>query len=90
MLKLYVPASSGALLAETFYQAGIRLIETGPIQNAEKKRSTAEWENEWALIEVDLVDSIPGEDIQKRFWTNRLAGEAAAFSHPNFFEWGKS
>jgi len=65
VLKLYVPASSGALLAETFYQAGIRLIETGPIQNVEKKRSTAVWENEWVLIEVDLVDSIPSEDIQK-------------------------
>ncbi len=64
VLKLNAPSSFGALLAGTFYQAGIRLIETGPIQNAEKKRSAAEWENEWALIEADLVDSIPGEDLQ--------------------------
>jgi hypothetical protein len=44
--------------------AGDRLIETGPFQSAEKKRSTAERENEWAVINADPVDSIPGEDIQ--------------------------
>ena len=44
--------------------ASDRLIETGPFQSAEKKRSTAEWENEWAVINADPVDSIPGEDIQ--------------------------
>lgn len=44
--------------------ANDRLIETGPFQSAEKKRSTAEWENEWAVINADPVDSIPGEDIQ--------------------------
>lgn len=52
------------MLAETFHQAGIRLTETGPFQGAEKKRSAAEWENEWAAINADLADSIPGEDIQ--------------------------
>ncbi|MDP1779905.1 MAG: hypothetical protein Q8K73_06500 [Anaerolineales bacterium] len=41
-----------------------RLIETEPFQSAEKKRSTAEWGNEWAVIHADPVDSIPGEDIQ--------------------------
>jgi len=44
--------------------ASDRLIETGPFQSAEKKRSTAERENEWAAINADPVDSIPGEDIQ--------------------------
>ena len=44
--------------------ASDRLIETGPFQSAEKKRSTAEWENEWAAIHADLLDSIPGKDLQ--------------------------
>ncbi|MHB8776803.1 MAG: class I SAM-dependent methyltransferase [Anaerolineales bacterium] len=82
----------GASLAETFYQAGIRLIETGPIQFAEKKRSADEWENEWAVIEADLADSIAGEDIQKMKILDEQArrrGERV-LNVPTFFAWGKS
>ena len=82
----------GASLAETFYKAGIRLIETGPIQSAEKKRSADEWENEWAVIEADLADSIAGEDIQKMKVLDEQArrrGERV-LNVPTFFAWGKS
>lgn len=82
----------GASLAETFYQSGIRLIETGPMQLAEKKRSADEWENEWTMIEADLADSIAAEDIQKMKVLEEQArrrGERV-LNVPTFFAWGKS
>ncbi len=84
--------SFGARLAETFYQAGIQLIETGPIQSAEKKRSAEEWENEWAVIEADLAESVSGEDIQKMKVLDenaRRSGERVLHV-PTYFAWGKS
>jgi ubiquinone/menaquinone biosynthesis C-methylase UbiE len=82
----------GARLAETFHQAGISLLETGPIQSAEKKRSADEWENEWAVIEADLADSTPRKDIQKMKSLDKQArrrGERV-LDVPTFFAWGKS
>jgi ubiquinone/menaquinone biosynthesis C-methylase UbiE len=84
--------SFGARLAETFYQAGIQLIETGPIQSAEKKRSAEEWENEWAVIQADLAESVSGEDIQKMKALDeeaRRSGERVLHV-PTYFAWGKS
>ncbi len=84
--------SFGAKLAETFFQAGIRLIETGPIQSAEKKRSAEEWENEWTVIQVDLEESVPSEDIQKMKGLDekaRRSGERVLHV-PTYFAWGKS
>ncbi len=84
--------SFGARLAETFYQAGIQLIETGPIQSAKKKRSAEEWENEWAMIQADLAESVSGEDIQKMKALDeeaRRSGERVLHV-PTYFAWGKS
>jgi len=84
--------SFGARLAETFYQAGIQLIETGPIQSAEKKRSVEEWENEWEVIQTDLAGRVSGEDIQKMKVLDenaRKSGERV-FHVPTYFAWGKS
>ena len=84
--------SFGARLAETFYQAGIQLVETGPIQSAEKKRSAEEWENEWTVIEADLAESVSGEDIQKMKVLDenaRRSGERVLHV-PTYFAWGKS
>jgi ubiquinone/menaquinone biosynthesis C-methylase UbiE len=84
--------SFGAQLAETFHQAGIKLIETGPIQSQVVMRSVEDWENEWAVIEADLEGWIPSEEIQK---IKEL--DMAARSHneralhvPTFFAWGKT
>ncbi len=84
--------SFGSRLAETFYQAGIQLIETGPIQSAEKKRSAVEWENEWAVIEADLAGSVSGEDIQKMkvLDENARKNEKRSLHVPTYFAWGKS
>lgn len=84
--------SFGAGLAETFYQAGIQLMETGPIQSVEKSRSAEEWENEWAVIEADLAESVSGEDIQKMKVLDenaRRSGERVLHV-PTYFAWGKS
>ncbi len=82
----------GSRLAETFYQAGIQLIETGPIQSAEKKRSVEEWENEWAVLQADLAESVPGEDIQKMKVLDEEARRNGVriFQVPTYFAWGKS
>ncbi len=82
----------GSRLAATFYQAGIQLIETGPIQSAEKKRSAEEWENEWAVIEADLAESVSGEDIQKMKVLDKNARKRGrrVLHVPTYFAWGKS
>jgi len=83
--------SFGSSLAETFYQAGIRLIETGPIQGEAVMRSLEDWKNEWAVIESDLEGIIPGGEIQKM----KVLDEAArkhgerTLHVPTFFAWGK-
>ena len=84
--------SFGTRLAETFYQAGLQLVETGPIQSAEKKRSAEEWEDEWAVIEADLAESISGEDIQKmKVLDENARRNAERVLHvPTYFAWGKS
>jgi ubiquinone/menaquinone biosynthesis C-methylase UbiE len=84
--------SFGARLAETFYQAGIQLIETGPIQSAEKKRSAEEWQDEWAVIEADLAESVSSEDIQriKVLDENARKNERRVLHVPTYFAWGKS
>ncbi|MCK7482051.1 MAG: hypothetical protein M0C28_36545 [Candidatus Moduliflexus flocculans] len=42
----------GARLAESFFQAGIQIIEAGTIQSVENEASHEEWELEWAVIEI--------------------------------------
>jgi ubiquinone/menaquinone biosynthesis C-methylase UbiE len=84
--------SFGAMLAETFYQAGIKLIETGPIQGQVVMRSVEDWENEWAVIETDLDGIIPDREIQKMKnldETARKQGERTLYV-PTFFAWGRT
>lgn len=82
----------GAALAETFFQAGIKIEETGTIRPAGAKRSTEEWENEWEVIQADLEDSVPGEDIQKmRNLDERARKRGERVLHvPTYFAWGKT
>jgi ubiquinone/menaquinone biosynthesis C-methylase UbiE len=82
----------GARLAETFYQAGIKLVETGPIQGQEVMRTSKDWENEWAVIEADLAGIAPSGEIQKMKMldeTARRRGERTLHV-PTFFAWGKT
>jgi ubiquinone/menaquinone biosynthesis C-methylase UbiE len=84
--------SFGASLAETFYQAGIKLIETGPIQGGAVIESTEDWEKEWEVIQSDLDGIIPGEEIKNMKKLDEAArrnGERALHV-PTFFAWGKT
>ena len=81
----------GARLAESFFEAGIKINETGTIQGVEKEPSPGEWEIEWAVIESDLAGFVPGEDIQK---IKRLDQQARARGErvlhvPTYFAWGQ-
>jgi ubiquinone/menaquinone biosynthesis C-methylase UbiE len=82
----------GAALAETFFQAGIKLIETGPIQGQAVMRSAQDWETEWNVIEADLEGFVSGEEIQKMKKldeTARKQGERRLYV-PTFFAWGRT
>ena len=84
--------SFGAMLAETFYEAGIKLIETGPIQGQAVMRSVEDWENEWAVIEADLEGIIPGREIQKMKKLDEEARQQGkrTLQVPTYFAWGKT
>jgi len=83
----------GARLAETFFQAGIPLVETGSIQSREKEAlSPRERELEWAVLEADLAGLIPQADIQKMKTLDEQAwarGERV-LNVPTYFAWGRA
>jgi ubiquinone/menaquinone biosynthesis C-methylase UbiE len=84
--------SFGAQLAETFFQAGINLVETGPIQGQAVMRSAQDWENEWAVIQADLDGIAPAKEIQKMKEIDeeaRRRGERRLYV-PTYFAWGKT
>ena len=84
--------SFGAMLAETFHQAGIKLIETGPIQGQAVIRSAEDWENEWAVLQTDLEGVASNEEIQKMKILDEIArknGERTLYV-PTYFAWGKT
>lgn len=82
----------GARLAETFFQAGIPLIETGPIQSRGNESAPGEREMEWAALEADLAGFVPGEDIQtmKRLDRQAWANGTRVLHVPTYFAWGKA
>ena len=81
----------GARLAESFFQAGIKIVETGTIQSVGNEASPEEWEMEWAVIESDLAGLVPGEDIQKMKRSDKFARERGerTLHVPTFFAWGQ-
>jgi len=82
--------SSGARLAESFYETGIKLVETGPIQSQGLMRDADEREQEWAVIESDLAGSVPAQEIQKmkvldlESWVKNVR----VLQVPTYFAWG--
>jgi hypothetical protein len=81
----------GSRLAETFFQAGIKLRETGTIQSARNDPSTEEREMEWAVIESDLAGSVPDAEIQKMKLLDEQAwarGQRVLYV-PTYFAWGQ-
>lgn len=82
----------GAQLADLFFQAGIRLVETGPIQGVESSPTAEEWELEWEVIESDLAEFIPSQDLAKMRsadFAARRRGERV-WHVPTYFAWGRA
>ncbi len=83
----------GARLAETFFQAGIPLVETGTIQSRGREALTpSEREQEWAVLEADLAGLIPEADLQKMKALDEQAwsrGERV-LNVPTYFAWGRT
>ena len=80
----------GVRLADLFFRAGIKIVETGPIQSVGQEPSSEEWKKEWAVIESDLAGFVAPEEIQK---VKRLDQQARARGErrlyiPTYFAWG--
>jgi len=84
--------SLGGRLAELFYQVGIELVETGAIESrGEEALTSAEWELEWAVLENDLADFVPVEEIQRLKTLDKEArARGKRILHvPTYFAWGR-
>lgn len=82
----------GSMLAETFFQAGIKIEEAGEIQGRETTRLSDGQDHEWEVIESDLRRVVTGEEIQKMKALDekaRSAGRRVLYV-PTFFAWGWS
>jgi len=75
-----------------FRQAGISLIETGSLQEGEERPHAPEdRELEWAVLEADLVGTVPAQEIQRMKLLDEQAwerGERVLFV-PTYFAWGR-
>jgi SAM-dependent methyltransferase len=82
----------GAKLADLFFRAGIDLVETGTIQEAESELSVEDWETEWEVIESDLAGFVPGEDIHRMKYLDQQArAQGERVLHvPTYFAWGRT
>ncbi len=84
--------SLGSRLADLFYRAGIRILETGPIKSLDNETpSYKAWENEWEVLETDLAGIVKGEEIQK---IKKLDDQAwrrgkHMINVPTYFAWGQ-
>lgn len=81
----------GSHLAETFFQAGIKILETGTIQSVGNEASADEREMEWAVFEADLAGFVPGEEIQRMKFLDTQAWERGerVLHVPTYFVWGQ-
>ena len=81
----------GARLAESFFQAGMEIVETGTIQGVGKEASLEDWEMEWAVLESDLAGSVSSVDILKMKELDKTARERGEriLHVPTHFAWGQ-
>lgn len=72
--RMGADTSLGRRLGELFHQAGLQLVETGPIrQEGSQWLAKTEWELEWDVLEDDLAGMIPPEEIQRMKTLDRQA-----------------
>ncbi len=82
----------GAELAALFQEAGIRILETGPIRQPEPQALTAEdWESEWQTLQSDLSSDMSSQDLSRLRELDRkamLLGQRV-LRVPTYFTWGQ-
>jgi len=92
LLRQGAAPDMGSRLAETFSQAGIRLVETGPIRSrADASQTAAGADLEWAALEADLAGFLPAGELQRYQTMHLLArqrGERVLYV-PTYFAWGE-
>jgi ubiquinone/menaquinone biosynthesis C-methylase UbiE len=84
--------SLGARLADLFFRAGIKIVETGVIQSRDNDAlSSEEWQNEWAMIESDLAESVTKKEIArlKKLDQEARKRETRVLNVPTYFAWGQ-
>lgn len=81
----------GARLAELFYEAGIKIVETGTIQGQRNESPGDEWEIEWDVIDSDLKGWVADSDLQKMKGFDKEAREhkRRVLNVPTHFAWGR-
>ncbi len=82
----------GAELAGLFREAGLRILETGPIRPPEPRALTADdWESEWQTLQADLAADMSSRDLERLRELDRkamLLGQRT-LSVPTYFAWGQ-
>ncbi len=82
----------GGRLADLFFRAEIKILETGAIQSWKNDSSiNNDWQSEWEVIESDLAASIPSDEIAR---LKKLDEEARrhgtrVLNVPTYFAWGQ-
>ncbi len=81
----------GRRLAQLFSEAGIHLLETGPIQNRSTQTAREEREQEWAVLESDLAGISTTTEIQrwKQLDQEAWAQGRRAMYVPTYYAWGQ-
>jgi ubiquinone/menaquinone biosynthesis C-methylase UbiE len=81
----------GARLAELFFEAGIKIRETGTIQNTEQAPSLEEGKIEWKVIESDLHGRVPDQEFQRMKALDQQARQQGRriLYVPTYFAWGQ-
>ncbi len=83
----------GGRLAESFFQAGIEILETGAIQSVGSEAQTSkEWELEWAVLRSDLAVLLTEAEIRRFEELDRRARERRqrVLHVPTYFAWGRA
>ena len=82
----------GARLADMFLQAGIKIIETGAIEERENEAvSEVELQDEWTVMESDVAGLVSREEVAR---LKKLHAEARRQGRchvnvPTYFAWGQ-
>jgi SAM-dependent methyltransferase len=87
-----VDISLGRRLADLFFQAEIKIVETGAIQSwANDAYTTGDWQFEWEVIESDLAASLPSREIArlKKLDEEARRNGTRLLNVPTYFAWGQ-